>query len=109
MTFAISLLFIAATLSVASYPFDPRPLLGGMFLVLFALVATIIIFVYAEIHRDPTLSYITNTDPGKLGGDFWVKLLTFGIGPLLGLITAMFPEVAAFISAWLQPGIEAIK
>ena len=33
MTFSIMILFIAATLSVACYPFDPRPLLGGTFLV----------------------------------------------------------------------------
>jgi len=109
ITFSITLLFIAATLSVASYPFDPRPLLGATFLALFAVIAAIIVFVYAEIHRDPTLSYITNTDPGKLGMDFWMKLIAFGIGPLVGLLTALFPEVTGFLTAWLQPGVQAIK
>ena len=109
MTFSITLLFIAATLSVSSYPFDPRPLLGGTLLALFAVTAAIIIFVYAEVHRDPTLSYITNTDPGKLGVDFWMKLITFGIGPLVGLLTALFPAITGFLTAWLQPSVQAIK
>jgi hypothetical protein len=109
MAFSIMILFIAATLSVACYPFDPRPLLGGTFLILFVVIAAIMVFVLAQAHRDPTLSYITNTDPGKLGMDFWTKLVAFGIGPLVGLLTALFPQITGFLSAWLQPGVQAIK
>lgn len=102
-------LFIAATLSVASYPFDPRPLLSGIFLVVFLIVAAIFIFVYAQMHRDTTLSHITNTKPGELGLDFWTKLIGLGAGPLLALLTALFPEFTSFISSWLQPGMQAMK
>jgi len=109
MTFSVMILFIAATLSVACYPFDPRPLLGGTFLALFVVIATIMIFVLAQAHRDPTLSYITNTDPGKLDSGFWTKLIAFGIGPLVGLLTALFPEITSFLISWLQPGVQAIK
>ena len=41
------LIIVAATISVASYPFDPRPFLGGIFLFVFGLVGAIIFFVYA--------------------------------------------------------------
>ena len=109
MTLSIAWLFIAATLSVATYPFDPRPVLSGIFLVLFLFVATITIFVYAEMHRDATLSHITNTNPGELGVDFWLKLVSFGVGPLLGLLTALFPEITSFVSSWLQPAVGAVK
>ena len=109
MSFSIMILFIAATLSLACYPFDPRPLLGGTFLALFVVIAAIMIIVFAQAHRDPTLNYITNTDPGKLGQDFWIKLIAFGIGPLIGLLTALFPEVSSFLTSWLQPGVQAIK
>jgi len=102
-------LFIAATISVASYPFDPRPLLSGIFLFVFIVVATIMIFVYAQMHRDTTLSHITNTNPGELGLDFWIKLVTVGIGPSLALLTALFPEMAGFLASWLQPSSQAIK
>jgi hypothetical protein len=61
------------------------------------------------MHRDPTLSHITNTNPGELGADFWMKLITFGIGPLLGLLTALFPDITGFVTSWLQPAAGSIK
>ncbi len=109
IAFGMLWLFVAATVSVASYPFDPRPVLSAIFLSVFVAVGAIVIFVYAGMHRDTTLSHITNTTPGQLGLDFWLKLLGFGAGPLLGLITAVFPEIAGFITSWLQPSVEAIK
>jgi hypothetical protein len=102
-------LFLAATLSVASYPFDPRPVLSGIFLFVFFVVGAIVFSVYAEMHRDATLSHITNTNPGELGMEFWFKLIAFGAGPLLGLLAAVFPEISGFVTSWLQPGVEAIK
>ena len=108
---AISMLalFVAATLAVSSYPFDPLPVIGAIFLITFALVGTTTVFVYAEMHRDATLSRITNKRPGELGFDFWAKLVTFGLGPLIGLLTTLFPSMTDFIVSFLQPGIQAIK
>ena len=67
MTLAIIWLFLGATLSVASYPFDPRPVISGIFVFVFLVVAAVMIFVYGQMHRDATLSHITNTNPGELG------------------------------------------
>jgi hypothetical protein len=61
------------------------------------------------MHRDATLSNLMNTPPGQLGSDFWLKLLGFGAGPVLGLIASVFPEFAAFIISYVQPGIASIK
>lgn len=102
-------LFVASTLAVSSYPFDPLPTIGAIFLITFLLVGAIVIFVYAEMHRDATLSAITNTRAGELGFDFWAKLVTFGIGPLIGLLTTLFPSMTDFIVSFLQPGAQAIK
>ena len=102
-------LFVASTLAVSSYPFDPLPVIGAVFLITFLLVGTIVIIVYAEMHRDATLSRITETDPGKLGLEFWVKLVAFGAGPLFGLLTTLFPSMTDFIVSFLQPGAQAIK
>jgi hypothetical protein len=44
-------------------------------------------------HHDVTLSYITKTQPGEVGGKFWWQLVTFGAGPLL-------PLLAEFVSSW---------
>jgi hypothetical protein len=80
-----------------------------MFLAVFVIVGGFITFVYAGMHRDATLSYITNTRPGELGADFWLQSLTFGLGPLIGLLTALFPSITDFVVSWLQPGTEVVK
>jgi len=61
------------------------------------------------MHRDATLSHVTNTKPGELGSDFWFKVLGFGLAPLLGLLTTVFPSISDFVFSWLQPGLQSIK
>jgi hypothetical protein len=102
-------LFIATTLAVSSYTFDPLPVLGGIFLTVFIIIGATLVVIYAGMHRDATLSYITDTSPGELGGEFWRQVLTFGVGPLLGLLTTLFPSITDFVVSWLQPSTQAIK
>lgn len=102
-------LFVAATFGVSSYPFDPLPVLGGLFLAVFLITGGTVIAVYAGMNRDATLSHITNTLPGELGGQFWLQLITFGIGPLVGLLTTLFPAITDFATSWLQPSVQALK
>jgi hypothetical protein len=40
-------LFVTAPLSIACYFLDPQPVLGAMFLAVFAAMAMVIVFVYA--------------------------------------------------------------
>ncbi|HEY4901729.1 MAG TPA: hypothetical protein VIH91_13015 [Terriglobales bacterium] len=109
IAFSIVSLFVAATVGVSCYPFDPLPVIGAVFLILFALVGLSMIFTYAEMCRDATLSHIANTNPGELGLDFFVKMATFGIGPLIGLLTTLFPSLTDFIVSFLQPGAQAFQ
>ncbi len=102
-------LYLATAAAISSYPFDPRQGLSGSMLALFAVLATIIFYVYAQMHRDATLSHVTNTKPGELGSDFWFKVLGFGLAPLLGLLTTVFPSISDFVFSWLQPGLQSIK
>ena len=102
-------LFVAATIAVSSYPFDPRPLLSGVLLSLFFAFGAVVVFVYADMHRDATLSHATNTNPGELGSEFWFKVVGYGAAPVLGLITQIFPEWSAFLFSWLQPGLSSLK
>jgi hypothetical protein len=102
-------LFVGATLAVSSYPFDPLNVLGGIFLTVFVAYGGLTALVYSQMSRDATLSHITNTEPGALGWDFWGRLLTFGVGPLIGLLTTLFPSITDFMFSWLQPGAQALK
>jgi len=102
-------LFVAATLAVSNYPFDPRPVLSAVLLVVFVAFGTVVVFVYADMHRDATLSHVTNTNPGELGSEFWFKLIGYGAAPVLGLITTVFPQWSGFLFSWLQPGLSSLK
>jgi len=109
LAMTIVALFIAATVAVSSYPFDPRQALSAILLVLFAVAGAVIVKVYAEMHRDSTLSHVTNTRPGELGGEFWFKIIGFGFAPAAGLLTRIFPGITDFVFSWLQPGVSSLK
>ena len=109
MVMSILLLFVAATVAISSYPFDPREPLAEVMLAIFLALGAVILYVYAQMHRDATLSYVTDTNPGELGADFWLKIASVGIAPLLGLLTTLFPSIADFIFSWLQPSLQLLK
>ena len=68
-TVALSIVcvFVATTLAVSTYPFDPLPLIGAVFLVLFAVLGISFLLAYAEMCRDATLSRIADTNPRDWG------------------------------------------
>ena len=106
---SVVMLFVATTFAIACYPFIPKSGLFLCMLVELFLIAIVVCYVYAGMARDETLSYITNTEPGRLGAEFWLKFITFIVGPVIGLMATQFPQVADSIYSWLQPGLEAIK
>jgi hypothetical protein len=109
LALAIACLYISLAFLVPSYPFDPRPLLIGAVVVLFVVIGTVVFIVFSQMSRDATLSHITNTRPGELGADFWLKFIGFGVGPLFGLLATIFPQLSDFFSSWLQPGISTLR
>jgi len=102
-------LFLALTLCLSSYPFDPRQTLSAILVVLFVGLGAVIVKVYAEMHRDATLSHVTNTTPGELGSEFWLKLFTFGFAPILGLLARIFPGIGDVVFSWIQPSISSLR
>ena len=109
MAMVIIAVFVASACAMSSYPFDPRQALSAVLVVLFVIGGVVIVKVYADMHRDSTLSHVTNTKPGELGAEFWFKIVGFGFAPLIGLMTRIFPGITDFIFAWLQPGISSLK
>ena len=59
LVMGIICMFIAIAVAIASYPFDPRPLLSGIVVILFVILGITIIAVYSQMHRDTTLSNLT--------------------------------------------------
>jgi hypothetical protein len=109
MAITIVVLLLATTVATSTYPFDPRQALSVVLIVLFVITGGVIVKVYAEMHRDATLSHVTNTMPGELGTEFWFKIIGFGFAPLIGLLTRVFPGMSDFLFSWVQPGISSLK
>jgi len=109
LVFGMICLFLSIAFLVPSYPFDPRPLFTGCVIGLFIIVCVVVFIVYSQMFRDATLSHLTNTQPGELGLDFWLKFISFGVGPVLGLLATLFPEASTFLFSWIQPSLSSIK
>ena len=109
MSMTIMVLLVASTVAMSTYPFDPRQALSAVLIALCTILGVVIVKAYADMHRDATLSHVTNTKPGELGLEFWFKIVGFGFAPLAGLLTRVFPGITDFVFSWLQPGISSLK
>jgi hypothetical protein len=102
-------MYVFLLLATTVYPLEPKLTLRPLLILLLLFVVAVVGSVYAQMHRDPTLSRLTDTKPGELGGDFWVRILSFSAVPLLSLILAQFPDVTNFVFSWLQPAMQALS
>jgi hypothetical protein len=59
--------------------------------------------------RDTILSHITGTKPNELGFDFYLRIFTLGVVPLLTILATHFPSIGHFLTSFLQPGVNALK
>src|SRR5512140_1299969 len=85
--------YVLLVLSFISYPFDPRPSFQTMMVVLLFIVTGLVGLVFAKMHQDTILSYITDTTPGELGSDFWFRIASFAAVPVLSLLAVQFPAI----------------
>jgi hypothetical protein len=79
---------------------------------IFFVISLVVGIVYGQMYANPLLSRITgitNTKPGELGLDFWVRIGTFVFVPFLSLLSVQFPDINNFLSSWLQPALQSIK
>ena len=101
--------FVFDVLALNMYPFEPRAGLRTLMFVVFATLTVCFTVVYAQMHRDPTLSRITDTKPGELGGDFWMRMLSVTGLPLVSLLAGEFPAVGNFLFSWIEPAMKALR
>lgn len=102
-------IFLFILMSVNSYPFEPHLRLRSLLVALFFVILGGVGLVYSGMHRNATLSRITDTKPGELGIAFWIRMGAFIVVPALGLLAAQFPEISGFLFSWLQPAAESLK
>lgn len=105
----VSAAFVFAIIAWNSYPFQPHRLVDWCFTLLFVSLGAGFIWVFAQMHRNPILSRITDTTPNKLGVDFYIRIATFGAVPVLTWLAYQFPEIGGNIFRIIQPGLQVMK
>lgn len=106
---ALAGVFVFVLLSYSSYPFESRESFHALLICIFFGISIVVGIVYGQMFANPLLSRITNTTPGEVGLDFWIKLGTFVFVPLLSLLSVQFPEINSFLFSWLQPAMQSVK
>jgi len=106
---AIAGTYILVVLAMTSYPFQPRATIVAVLAILLFYLIAVVTVVFAQVHRNTTLSHITNTNPGELGGDFWLKTGSFVALPLFTFLASQFPELNRFLYSWVEPALKAFN
>lgn len=106
---AIGGMYVLTLVAISQYPFEPKGALQLLLVALLAFVVAIVGLVFAQIHRDNVLSNLTDTKPGELGIDFFIRMASFIALPLFSLLASQFPSVNRFFYSWLQPAVEALN
>jgi hypothetical protein len=102
-------LYVFLLLSLSVYPVEPKPILRPLLILMFFAVVATVGWVYAQMHRDSILSKLTDTTPGELGTDFYLKMASFVLLPLLSLLVSQFPDLNNFLFSWLHPAMQVLS
>jgi hypothetical protein len=105
----VSTSFVLAIVAWNSYPFLPRQYINWLFTGLLLFLGSGIVWVFAEMYRDPILSRITETKANELGLDFYIRIFSFGVVPVITWLAYQFPDVGSVIFRFLQPSVEVLK
>jgi hypothetical protein len=109
LTITVAGLYVFLLISVNSYPFEPRIALRSAAILMLIFVVGMVGYVSAQVHRDSILSLVTQTRPGELGVQFWLRMGTFVALPLISLLVSQFPTLNNALFSWLEPAASALK
>jgi hypothetical protein len=101
---------VLTTLLVSSYPYQPQSKLRLILLIVLVGAVGILIFVLTQMNRNEVLSLIARTDPGRItwNAPFLLNVFTFGVVPLLALLSSEFPGLRNALFSWVQPLVGAL-
>jgi len=91
--------------AVSSYPLQPHnQLLYFSWLVILSFAGTALL-VFFQMNRDPILSMLNGTTPGRITWDreFILRIFIYGVVPVLALLGAQFPDTIGQILSRITP------
>ena len=108
------MVFVAASFVLTitawnSYPFQPRQQVDWLFTGLLLVLGSGVIWVFAQMYRNPILSRITATTPNELGIGFFVRIASFGALPVFAWLAYQFPDIGGMLLKFIRPGMDLIR
>ena len=100
--------FILVAVALNSYCFQALNLIRWSITMVFLALAGAVVYVFVQMDRDAILSRLSATQADKLGGQFFLRMISIGALPLLTVISSQFPTVGRFLFSWLQPALGAL-
>jgi hypothetical protein len=97
-------------LLVSSYPYQPQSSLRLILLLVLVASMGSLIAILVQMNRNEVLSRIARTQPGQItwNGTFILNLFTFGVVPLLTLVSSEVPALRNALFSWVQPLLSAM-
>lgn len=105
----VSVSFAVAIIAWNSYPFQPHQKLDWLFTMLMFVLGAGVVGVFAQLHRNPVLSRITDSKENELGLDFYVRVVAFGALPVITWLSYQFPEIGSMLYRVIQPVEPVLK
>jgi hypothetical protein len=105
----ISVAFVLCIVAWHAYPFQPRQQVDWLCTGLFLILSIGIVWVFAQMYRNPILSRITDTHPNELGWEFYLRILAFGAIPVLTWLAYQFPDLGNMVFKLFRPAVDVIK
>lgn len=102
VTGGMLLVFCSHTL----FPFQAHQQLEALGWSYIGLTFAAILTVLVQIKRNEVIARLTSSTPGQRttwDGEFVLKLVVFGLLPLLTLFATQFPDVGNTLLRWLEP------
>ncbi len=96
---------VLVLLTVSIYPFEPQRVLFLYVWSLIAASAAIGLLVLVQMERDEVISWVSGTEPRKVGWDrgFIVRFVSYAGLPILALLANQFPQIRDVLFRWVEP------
>jgi hypothetical protein len=101
--------FVLLVLALNSFSFDGPQAISRLLMASLVAGGVVVIWVLAQIERNPIISRLSGSEAGVLGKDFYQSVIVYGALPVLTVLGTQFPLIARFLTSWAEPTLGALK
>ena len=108
MWFVVSA-FVLTVIAMNVYPFKSPRLIDFSSIAIFVVLALGTMTVLAQMDRNSIISRLTATTPDEIGKNFFLRAASYGVLPLITVLSTQFPSIRNLLFSWVQPALQALS